>query len=145
MSRTVRTARGRQIDMAALATKHETTKAVGNVLMNARGDRINADGTIRYTAEQIARADQNSKQPPQQTAISDPKPLMQKTTTTVQTPVVEVEEVLNMVEEEPVVEPIVELAPEAVSKITRTRDDGTKYMEIEYDDGSIETVEIEEE
>jgi hypothetical protein len=115
------------------------------VLMNARGDRINADGTIRYTAEQIARADQNSKQPPQQTAISDPKPLMQKTTTTVQTPVVEVEEVLNMVEEEPVVEPIVELAPEAVSKITRTRDDGTKYMEIEYDDGSIETVEIDEE
>ena len=32
--------------------------------------------------------------------------------------------------------------PEAISKITRTRDDGTKYVEIEYDDGSIETLEI---
>ncbi len=35
--------------------------------------------------------------------------------------------------------------PEAISKITRTRDDGTKYVEIEYDDGSIETLEITEE
>ena len=33
--------------------------------------------------------------------------------------------------------------PEAVSKITRTRKDGTKYVEIEYDDGSIETLEID--
>ena len=32
--------------------------------------------------------------------------------------------------------------PEAISKITRTREDGTKYVEIEYDDGSIETLEI---
>ena len=31
---------------------------------------------------------------------------------------------------------------EAISKITRTREDGTKYVEIEYDDGSIETLEI---
>ena len=35
--------------------------------------------------------------------------------------------------------------PEAISKITRTRKDGTKYVEIEYDDGSIETLEINEE
>ena len=33
--------------------------------------------------------------------------------------------------------------PEAISKITRTRTDGTKYVEIEYDDGSIETLEID--
>ena len=43
---------------------------------------------------------------------------------------------------EPVAEPVVEPEPEAVSKITRTRDDGSKYAEIEYDDGSIETVEL---
>ena len=134
MSRTVRTARGRQIDMGALATKHETTKAVGNVLMNARGDRINADGTVRHTAEEIARADQNTKQPPQQTAISDPKPLMAASQ-----PAPEAEP-----DPLPVV-PEVEPDPEAVSKITRSREDGSKYMEIEYDDGSIETVEIDEE
>ena len=32
--------------------------------------------------------------------------------------------------------------PEPISKITRTRKDGTKFVEIEFDDGSIETLEI---
>lgn len=147
MSRQVRTARGKMIDMAALSAKNETVRAVGNVLMNARGDRLNPDGSIRYTAEEIARADQNSKQPPVQTAISEPKPISQK----VETPAKklepeEQEAILN--EFEPPVEPEqpeVELDPELVSKITRTREDGSKYMEIEYDDGSIETVELDEE
>ena len=40
--------------------------------------------------------------------------------------------------------PDVELDPEPISKITRTREDGTKYVEIEYDDGSIETAELKE-
>ena len=134
MSRSVRTARGKMIDMAALAAKNETTKAVGNVLMNARGDRLNPDGSVRFTAEEIARADQNTKQPPVQTAISDPKPLSQPKA--------------PEPEPEPVVEPeipTVELDPEPISRITRTREDGSKYMEIEYDDGSMETIEIDEE
>ena len=46
MSRNVRTARGTMIDMSALATKHEMTKAVSNVNMNARGDRLNDDGSV---------------------------------------------------------------------------------------------------
>lgn len=136
MSRSVRTARGKMIDMAALAAKNETTKAVGNVLMNARGDRLNPDGSVRFTAEEIARADQNTKQPPVQTAISDPKPLSQPKAPEPQP------------EPEPVVEPeipTVELDPEPISRITRTREDGSKYMEIEYDDGSMETIEIDEE
>jgi hypothetical protein len=40
--------------------------------------------------------------------------------------------------------PDIPLDPEPISKITRTRDDGTKYVEIEYDDGSIETIELKE-
>lgn len=122
--------------MAALAAKNETVKAVGNVLMNARGDRLNPDGSVRFTAEEIARADQNTKQPPVQTAISDPKPLSQPKAPEPQP------------EPEPVVEPeipTVELDPEPISRITRTREDGSKYMEIEYDDGSMETIEIDEE
>ena len=120
--------------MAALAAKNETTKAVGNVLMNARGDRLNPDGSVRFTAEEIARADQNTKQPPVETAISDPKPISQPKA--------------PAPEPEPVVEtelPTVELDPEPISRITRTREDGSKYMEIEYDDGSMETIEIDEE
>jgi len=143
MSRSVRTAKGKVIDMAALAAKNETVKAVGNVLMNARGDRLNSDGSVRYTAEEIARADQNSKQPPKQTAISDPKPLQPKT---VADPEPQPEPIAPEIEEfsEPEM-PTVEPEPEAVSKITRTREDGSQYMEIEYDDGSIETLEISEE
>ena len=131
--RSVKTARGRMIDMAALAAKNETARSVGNVLMNARGDRLNSDGSIKYTAEEIARADAAQRTPPVSTPISDPKPIMS-------TPAPEPEPV-----EETVPEPVVEPEPEAVSKITRTRDDGSKYAEIEYDDGSIETLELDEE
>jgi hypothetical protein len=128
--RSVRTARGKTIDMAALAAKNETARSVGNVMMNGRGDRLNLDGSIKYTAEEIARADAAQRTPPVSTPISDPKPIMQQPDP----------------EPEPEVElPEVVLEPEAVSKITRTRDDGSKYAEIEYDDGSIETVELDEE
>ena len=126
--RSVKTARGKVIDMAALAAKNETARSVGNVLMNARGDRLNSDGSIKYTAEEIARADAAQRTPPVSTPISDPKPIMS-------TPAPEPE----------IEQPVVEPEPEAVSKITRTRDDGSKYAEIEYDDGSIETLELDEE
>jgi hypothetical protein len=127
MSRQIKTAKGRIIDMGALTAKNEKVKAVGNVLMNARGDRLNPDGSIRLTVEQMARIDQDRKTPPTRTAISDPKPVMPEQTAQKRVDV-----------------PEVELDPEPVSKITRTRDDGTKYVEIEYDDGSVETLELTE-
>jgi hypothetical protein len=125
MNRRVRTARGKMIDMAAISAKHENTKAVGNVLMNAKGDRLNADGSVRISAEEIARTHHNIKSPPTQTAISEPKPLQPTQTV-----------------KQPVSDPT---APQPVSRITKTRDDGSKYVEIEYDDGSIETKELNEE
>jgi hypothetical protein len=128
MNRRVRTARGKMIDMAAISAKYETTKAVGNVLMNAKGDRLNPDGSIRVSAETIARTHHNIKTPPQETAISDPKPL----TPTVTKPT------------QPIVTPEYE-SPQPVSRITKTRDDGSRYVEIEYDDGSMETQELNEE
>jgi hypothetical protein len=126
----VKTARGRTIDMGALVTKNEKIKAVGNVLMNARGDRLNPDGSIRLTVEQMAKLDQDRKTPPVTTPISDPKPITSK------------EEIKNMFDKSAA--PDIPLDPEPISKITRTRDDGTKYVEIEYDDGSIETIELKE-
>jgi len=135
MSRGTRTARGAMIDMAAMAAKHEMTRAVSNVNMNARGDRLHADGSVKIKAEDIAVAHQNSKQPPETQPISDPKPIQQTQTTTAPQPVVE-PQVPDLEEEF--------AQPEPISKITRTRDDGTKYVEIEYDDGSIETVELDE-
>ena len=143
MRNNIKTARGAVIDMAALAAKNETTRAVGNVPMNARGDRLNEDGTVKVKAEDIAVAHQNTVEPPQQQPISDPKPIEQpavkptppkaKKKQTAPDPVI------------PNLEEQFSEEPEAISKITRTRDDGTKYVEIEYDDGSIETLEINEE
>ena len=145
MSRGTRTARGAVIDMAALAAKNETTRAVGNVPMNARGDRLNEDGSVKMKAEDIAVAHQNLKEPPEQQAISDPKPIETKPIVATEKPPEPKKEVLQP---EPIVPNLEEQftqEPEAISKITRTRQDGTKYVEIEYDDGSIETLEITEE
>jgi len=64
MSRKVRTARGMTIDMAALAAKNEKVKAVGNVPMNARGDRLNTDGSVKMKAEDVAVAHHNASVPP---------------------------------------------------------------------------------
>lgn len=44
---------GKQIDMEKLSLKHETTPAVGNVKMNARGDELGEGGKIVKTREQI--------------------------------------------------------------------------------------------
>ena len=140
MSRNVKTARGRSLDMSALATKHEMTRAVGNVPMNARGDRINNDGSVKVTAEEIAVAHQNIVTPPQQQPISDTKPIEEKAPEPKAKPVAPTPpQEVNV----PNLEEQFSQEPEAISKITRTRDDGTKYVEIEYDDGSIETLEID--
>ena len=155
MKRNIRTARGSMIDMAALAAQNERTRAVGNVPMNARGDRLNEDGTVKVKAEDIAVAHQNIQQPPQQQPISDPKPIepvvfkeqvkpQPKKTTSKKEKADPVKTTAPPPEPEMVdLEEKFSETPEAISKITRTRNDGTKYVEIEYDDGSIETLEID--
>ena len=137
--RNTKTARGSIIDMSALAAKHETTRAVGNVPMNARGDRLNQDGSIKVKAEDIAVAHQNTQEPPEQQPISNPKPIEPK----IEKPKPKDETIQEV--EIPNLEEQFSQEPEAISKITRTRKDGTKFVEIEYDDGSIETVEIDTE
>jgi hypothetical protein len=80
---------------------------------------------VRLTAEQIAEQDAKQKSKPVETAVSNPSPVQKTTKTKVQ---------------EPTQQPTLE----EVGRITRTRDDGSKYTEIEYSDGSIQTVEVEE-
>ena len=41
-----RTAQGKTIDMAALVSKNERARAVGNMKVNARGDTIDGNGNI---------------------------------------------------------------------------------------------------
>lgn len=41
-----RTAMGKMVDMSALASRNEKTRAVGNMKVNARGDTIDSQGRI---------------------------------------------------------------------------------------------------
>lgn len=47
-----RTAQGKIIDMTALATKYEKTRAVGNMKVNARGDSIDSNNKITVPVTQ---------------------------------------------------------------------------------------------
>jgi len=68
MSKIYRTARGKQIDMAALIAKHEKTRAVSNKgSVNARGDEIDSYGrVVRPVNDKVA--ENYAKQVKNQTA-----------------------------------------------------------------------------
>ena len=53
--KTVKTARGRTLDMGTLAAKNETTRAVSNLNMNARGDIIDNRGNVEIPREKIQK------------------------------------------------------------------------------------------
>lgn len=53
--RTYRTSSGKNVDFGALLLANETTPAVGNMNVNARGDEIDPAGNITKTREQIMR------------------------------------------------------------------------------------------
>jgi hypothetical protein len=51
-----RTAQGKTVDLGALMLQNETVRAVGNMNVNARGDRIDKEGnSIVSRSEQINR------------------------------------------------------------------------------------------
>ncbi len=45
--------RGKEVDMEKLSLRNETTPAVGNIRVNARGDELGPGGKIVRTREQI--------------------------------------------------------------------------------------------
>ena len=46
MSKTYRTAKGQRLDIGSLLLQNENTRAVGNMGVNARGDKINSQGKV---------------------------------------------------------------------------------------------------
>jgi outer membrane biosynthesis protein TonB len=53
MARTYRTAQGRQVDMERLRLQNETTPAIGNMKVNARGDQLGPGGKVVQTREEM--------------------------------------------------------------------------------------------
>lgn len=120
----VKTAKGKILDMAGLAKKYEETRAVGNVPMNAKGDRLDKAGNVKATIQNVSRAQHDVIEPAQPAPASNPIPTRN----------------------DPPADPVMATAPDpdpvVISEEEKTREDGTVYVEIEYDDGSIETREI---
>lgn len=135
--KTIKTARGRTIDMGALRAKHENTRAISNMPINAKGDIIDSRGKIVVPRETISKEFYKNNVP----GSTDTKVSIKE----------DQEEVVKVEEEIEVTQPPVEEAPIAsenndevieVSRRQRTREDGSEYWEVEYSDGSME---IEEE
>ena len=63
-----KSAMGRAVDMAALSGKNEKVRAVGNMGVNARGDKIGPGGKIIAKREQMNLPEQVTIRPPAQPA-----------------------------------------------------------------------------
>lgn len=55
MGKVVRSMRGKEVDMEKLNLRNETTPAVGNMKVNARGDELGPGGKIVRTREEILK------------------------------------------------------------------------------------------
>lgn len=113
--KSVKTARGRSLDMSALAAKNEKTRAISNMPVNARGDIIDNRGNVKIPREKVSKEYYKNNVPgADQTEISVKEDTITKKD-----------------------KPAASNDPVEVSRITRTRADGTTYDEVEYSDGSM--------
>lgn len=133
--KTVRTARGRIVDMGALRAKHETTRAVSNVPVNARGDIIDSRGNVKVASDKVSKEYYKNNVPGAEEKVSikeettQPDPIPETILQPQPTP-----------EPEPTPEPTSQGVVE-IARRERTREDGSTYWEVEYSDGSMETIE----
>lgn len=125
----IKTAKGQILDMAALAAKHEKTRAVSNLNLNARGDIIDNRNEVKVPREQISKEYYKNNVPGADTKTVSIKE-DEKVDTVVKDPVNEKKQATK--KESKVTE---------VSRKARTREDGTQYYEVEYSDGSMEDIE----
>jgi len=132
--KTVKTARGKTLNMGALAAKNEETRAVSNLNMNARGDIIDSRGKVEIPREKIQKEFYKDNVPGADTEeISlkeDEKPAEAKAPVEPPKPAPKKKETKE--KQQPAVT--------EVSRTARTRDDGTQYFEVEYSDGSMEDI-----
>lgn len=113
-----RTARGKMIDMGALARQHEQERAVSNVPINAKGDIIDSRGNVKVTREEVKQATYNAQELPTESKVGikeDERP----------TPANNVK-----------ADKTVDSGPFEIMRNPRTRADGSEYYEVEWSDGS---------
>lgn len=116
-----RTARGKVINIAELAAKNETKRAVSNVPRNARGDIIDSRGNVKISNEKIQAAlHKNTISVKEEISIKEDTEIVEEVTEEI------VEETIEEVEE-----------IKEISRELRERKNGSLYYEIEWSDGSM--------
>jgi hypothetical protein len=131
----VKTAKGRIIDMSALAAKNETTRAVSNLNMNARGDIIDNRGNVEISREKISKEYYKNNVPgadKEEISLKEEETVAEKKPVDPPKPAPKKQATPKPKATAPVTE---------VSRRARTRDDGSQYFEVEYSDGSMQDVE----
>tara|TARA_B100000989_G_C19517564_1_gene462433 strand:- start:284 stop:664 length:381 start_codon:yes stop_codon:yes gene_type:complete len=119
--------RGQEVDMQGLVLANETTVAVGNMKVNARGDQVNSAGDVVKTKTEQAQAyyQSNPKAAVKTVSIKDAVDIS----------------ATNKMEEAPVAEkPKAQKAPKSTPKAKQP-----KMKEVELPNGDIELVEDTEE
>ena len=122
-----RTNKGKLIDMEAMRAQNEAAVATGNMRVNAKGDEIKGGKVVKTVRERV----QPQRTQQKQVARTSIKPPIKKKDAQLNTPV----------EEAPKQETILDEQPTSISE--KTRDDGSKYRELMYADGSIALEEVE--
>lgn len=115
-SKVYRTAQGKTVDLGTIMLKNEHVRAVGNMNVNARGDKLDSNNRVIETKpqqiqRQLSRTSNISTEPPQTSSVKAKRakqadPVVKEP----EAPVVEEEIVINetVVEEPLVEEPAVE-------------------------------------
>lgn len=118
--RNVKTARGRMLNISALQAQNETARAVGNVPVNARGDIIDNRGEVKVSREQVTKEAYREAAP---AATEKQVSIKEDDQTETQSKKASSK-------------------PKEINRELRERENGSQYIEVEYDDGSIDIVEI---
>ena len=137
--REVKTAKGQILNMQAMADANPELRAVSNVNINARGDLLDEHGKI-IVDKGVITAAYYEGDPKATKAVSikkstdrDPKKKIPSATVKKEEPMVQMDS-----------QPTQPTTPTTVNESIKTREDGSRYKEIEYDDGSMEVVELNE-
>ena len=133
--REIRTARGRILNMQALYDANPTTRAVSNVNVNAKGDLLDEHGNVKIDKGTITAA-YYADNPKASKAVSIKKSTDRDPKKKIQPKVKKEEPIVTMDSLSPEVPNIV------INESIKTREDGSQYKEVEYGDGSMETIEI---
>ena len=161
-----RTNKGQMLDFDALMIQNEKEIALGNMKVNARGDKLGPGGKVVIPKNKVTSAyyatnpnavkEVSIKQDPEEAAREAMKEeakeiekknraIRQKHEKQKADELAQEAQVSKPVELDPVVknQKDADASAEIINDVVREREDGTKYREVEYADGSMEELPLE--